>query len=528
MNSNIIQDNSHYQQYIDFAYLRSKGQNKMILKAGSGSLSKDVKFEQHYSSGIAEGFSLAPYFWHDPIYDAIAQAKFFLSLNSGKALAFNILDFEQWWKSWLSWTQWRQGTISRSQVPVISANLLFDHFVQVHQHMIKNSNLPVITYTADWFLDSYCPQAYDYLKDYYTHWADYTLFSTVKVEKTWEELEVLLPKSNVIPTLPQNYPLDKVIFWQVSGDKFKAQGVYSDTAKTVLSELDINKEVNPVYTWNALANNVIVVNPPPIPEIPPIIPKEFMKQSAKYLYDLDVPYVSQLGTNANEHNNDCGAASAVMIIKAYTGEDVTVDQFYNETGISYDGYLSASQLISVLSKHKVGAKWIISNMQSLMENLRNGKPCICLVSYKTIRDSIATESQFAGFHFMLAIGYDTKNIYVHDPLWTGEGGKEFAIPYAIFEKSWKDAGANPLANPAYGCVVPNFAIAEAIPTAYPKYKVTATVLNVRSTPDSSTSTNIIRKLYYGNIVTISEINSNGWGKIYGNTGWIYMAYTVKV
>ena len=527
MESLIIQDNSHYQQFIDFALLRAKGQTKTIIKGGSGSLSKDSKFEEHYNNAIANDFKIAPYFWHDPIYDPIAQAKFFISLLYGKKISYIILDFEQFWADWTYWQQWQNGKITISQVPKISSDRLFNHFKTVLEYLENNSGYNVVVYTADWFLDAFCPQAYEYLKNKFTHWADYSLFDKTKIKATWEQLELYSPINKRIPTLPLDYPMDKVLMWQWSGDKFTAEGIYSDVARTRLSVLDLNLWLSKVYTWDSISASPIIASPP-IPDTIPQVPRDFMVQSTKYLNDLNVPYVSQIGTGANEHNNDCGAASGVMIIKAYTGEPITVDQFYNETGISYDGYLSASQLINVLSKHKIGAKWTISNMQSLMENLRNGKPAICLVSYKTIRDSVATESRFAGFHFMLAIGYDTKNIYVHDPLWTGEGGKEFAIPYAIFEKAWKDAGANPVLNPAYGCVVPNLAIAEAIPMAYPKYRITAAVLNVRSTPDSSTSTNIIRKLYANDIVSISSIDSNGWGKIYGNTGWIYMAYAVKI
>ncbi len=333
--------------------------------------------------------------------------------------------------------------------------------------------------------------------------------------------------TDTIPTLPKSYSTDKVVFFQYSGDKFTAKGVYADAAKTKLSDLDLNKEVNTLYTWDSISgSDVVSYKENRFPE--DLLSKENMIQSTKNLYCLNVPYVSQLGTNADEHNNDCGAASGVMVIKAYTGENVSVDQFYNETGISYDGYLSATQIIKVLSQHKVGSQWRISNMQELMTNLRSGKPIICLVSYKTIRDSISTESSFGGFHFLLAIGYDTKNIYVHDPLWKEQGGKEFSIPYDIFEKAWKDAGKDPTQNPSFGCVIPTYSIGEATPTQYPKYKVTASVLNIRSTPDSSNSSNIIGKLYKNDIVTISEIQTDKWGKLYGRTGWIHTDYVVKV
>ena len=263
----LFQDNSHYQQYIDFAYLKTKGQNKMILKAASGSLFKDDKFEEHYVGGVANGFSIAPFFWVDPIYDAAQQAQFFLDAIKGKDIAFIELDWEHWWADWDKWQQWNNKQISQSQVPRVSADKIFTHFKTVYEYVEKNSPYNIVVYTANWFLQAYCPQGFEYLKDKYTHWSDYTLVQNIPSgEKTWEYLETIAPVGKRIPTLPLNYPLDKVVFFQFSGDRFTAKGVYSDVAKTRLSDLDLNIEVNPVITWDKLKEGAKMILYYPLPE----------------------------------------------------------------------------------------------------------------------------------------------------------------------------------------------------------------------------------------------------------------------
>jgi len=91
MTSRIILDVSRYQPQIDFPLLYSKGQRHIIIKAGSGSLYADPKWESHYAGATAAGMIPDPYFWHDPIYDTFAQAKFFAKQAAGKRIGFVVL-----------------------------------------------------------------------------------------------------------------------------------------------------------------------------------------------------------------------------------------------------------------------------------------------------------------------------------------------------------------------------------------------------------------------------------------------------
>jgi len=60
---------------------------------------------------------------------------------------------------------------------------------------------------------------------------------------------------------------------------------------------------------------------------------------------LSVSYVPQLGIEADEHNNDCGASSSLMLLRSYSlAKEVTVDQIYNLIKPSGDSALSAGEL----------------------------------------------------------------------------------------------------------------------------------------------------------------------------------------
>ena len=58
-----------------------------------------------------------------------------------------------------------------------------------------------------------------------------------------------------------------------------------------------------------------------------------------------------------------------------------------------------------------------------------------------------------------------------------------------------------------------------------RYKVIATVLNVRKKP--GTKYKILKVLYKNDIIEISEILEN-WGKLADNTGWISLKYLKKI
>jgi len=239
---------------------------------------------------------------------------------------------------------------------------------------------------------------------------------------------------------------------------------------------------------------------------------------------LPVPYISQVGNGADNHRNDCGAAAGAMLIGAYTGNVITPDAFYSKTGISGDRYLSAYQIMDVMKKLGVNSTWYKDlTLPDLYSFLIRKRPVIALISYATLRLAVKTESSFAGPHFTPVVGADVNYIYIHDPLWEGEGGKALPVPMDAFNQAWASSGdVNP--NIHYGAIVPTSGIGEPQTSMY-QAKVTATWLNVREGPDASYPT-IGPALRYGEVVTVHE-EEGKWGRI-GPSHWIHLGYTERI
>jgi uncharacterized protein YvpB len=192
---------------------------------------------------------------------------------------------------------------------------------------------------------------------------------------------------------------------------------------------------------------------------------------------LNVPYVSQLGIGADKHKSDCGVASARMIIGAYTGKVLTVDDLYDLANGNGDGYLSVTQLQKVLNYYNISTEWR-SNMSKLdlINILINSKPCIVLFNYGTFRSRIGKsfDTHFNGAHFATMIGIDTKYFYISDPLWQGQDGYAIPIKHEDWMYTWKSAVQDD--NPGCAAIIPTKSIGgvdivEPLPNALYAFKV---------------------------------------------------------
>jgi len=237
---------------------------------------------------------------------------------------------------------------------------------------------------------------------------------------------------------------------------------------------------------------------------------------------LPVPYVSQLGAGAETHKNDCGAASAIMLLRAYTNTSMTPDEFYVKFNIAGDPYLSVPALRDAMSKLDVLTNFKSGlTMADLFNMLATGKPVIVLIRYKILEDAGLTEKHFEGPHFAVAVGMDTKYIYLHDPLYTNVAvGDAHPYPLDIFWKAWTEAGLDPkFANPQRAAIIP------AVGLGYHMEKAVMAnlpLLNIRIGPGlGHAAVGVLKK---GQIVkVIREVN--GWGAIDANQ-WIYLPYTL--
>ena len=127
---------------------------------------------------------------------------------------------------------------------------------------------------------------------------------------------------------------------------------------------------------------------------------------------LPVPYISQLGSGADLHHNDCGAASAIMLLGAYLNMQMTTDEFYTKFGIQGDPLLSVVQLRNAMSSLGLMSDFRVSlTVQDLFAALAAGKPPIVLLRYKLLEQAGLTEQKFDGPHFAVVVGLDIKSFY---------------------------------------------------------------------------------------------------------------------
>ena len=237
---------------------------------------------------------------------------------------------------------------------------------------------------------------------------------------------------------------------------------------------------------------------------------------------LPVPYVSQLSEGAEAHSNDCGAACAVMLMRAYQKSSITPNEFYTQFNIPGDPYLSAIQIrnalgsVGILSDFRAGL-----SIPDLFNLMASGKPVIVLVRYKVLFEAGLTEKSFQGPHFAVVVGVDPKYIYIHDPLYTDPlVGEAHPYPLETFWQAWKEVAADPsFPNPERSALIPIMGIGFRVSRIV---KVMTASLNVRSGP--ALTANVVGSVKKGDLLPVSR-EVNGWGEI-GPNRWIKLSYTV--
>jgi hypothetical protein len=242
---------------------------------------------------------------------------------------------------------------------------------------------------------------------------------------------------------------------------------------------------------------------------------------------LSVPYIGQVGFGSDEHGNDCGAASAAMLIKFAGVNCPIVDVLYNEVRLSGNNYLSIGDLMALLSHRNIKSEWFANTAtKDLFWVLVQGTPVIALIRYgalETIRPNT-----FKGSHFIVVVGMDLDTVYIHDPLNTPTTGERIALPMAMFEAAWSTVGDdNPQRSmivPAKGAAIPVIAPA-ILRVVYPKDKDGC---NVRSVPGDTSDKTKLRAIPFGTS-SASKMNiyfeRDGWGKIHPTKEeWVSLAY----
>lgn len=239
--------------------------------------------------------------------------------------------------------------------------------------------------------------------------------------------------------------------------------------------------------------------------------------------NLSVPFVSQLGPGADKYHNDCGAASACMIIKAFHPEDgVTPNKFYKLTGQKKDAYLSVGSIRDVLyDNFRIATNWEFGDR--VVTNINNNLLMIALINYVSLQDWKKNPySGFRGQHFVVVVGYGTNHYRILDPLFDAPSG--IFVPHAVFTEAWQKAV------PAMGAIVTAAPVGIDIEAISNYEIITPYGVNVRKSPDVSSE--ILGALSQGRVVQVYEttevhggrkMNETWWGRI-GKDRWFAIKY----
>jgi hypothetical protein len=250
---------------------------------------------------------------------------------------------------------------------------------------------------------------------------------------------------------------------------------------------------------------------------------------------LPVPFISQVTQGSQEHNNDCGAASALMVLRAYNvGLTETVDQLYNEIQPSGDTALSMSGLQRALANHLVTNEYRVNVMlPDLYKLMIESRPAIALIHYGVLVDVGLTEfKNFRGAHFVVVIGMDIKYVYIHDP-YSIARGNVLEVPIGIFKQAMAQCDID--GNPTFACIfmVPPIGNLAPPPTTGTKYLwgndpltgKPVMAVNLRAGPAMTYP--IVKVLYRSTTPLYIGPTQGEYSQLIDKSGWVYTAYFIK-
>lgn len=228
---------------------------------------------------------------------------------------------------------------------------------------------------------------------------------------------------------------------------------------------------------------------------------------------LPVPYISQLGSGADQFNNDSGAACGVMLVRAYTDKTITPNSFFTQSGQTTDTSLSFTHISNALNANGVTVELRTSlKLSDLALILSSGRPAILLVKQTILKDAGLTPESYTGPHYLVAAGLDVANVYVHDPLRKDDSGQGQAIPWMTLYQAWTQAQGYQRA-----ALVPRIQLLRRV-------RVTAATLNIRADALATAAISGSAKL---NDVFEITTQKNGWGKI-SEGKWINLSYVADL
>jgi hypothetical protein len=226
---------------------------------------------------------------------------------------------------------------------------------------------------------------------------------------------------------------------------------------------------------------------------------------------LSVPFYSPAGDDAI---GDSGAAAGVMLVRAYGNKSITPADFYEQTGVGAGYPLSFTQIMNALGVNAVAVE-LRSNLKlsDLALILFSGRPAIVPIQQTVLQQAGLTSDAFDGSYYVVVVGMDMKQVYIHDPLRQDASGQAQAVPVLTFYQAWTQAQGYERA-----VLVPRQQLVRRV-------RVTSRALDVYSQP-GGVEAKPSGTVSFGDVFEITQQKS-GWGRI-SEERWIDLSYTAEI
>src|SRR5512136_1547246 len=159
-----------------------------------------------------------------------------------------------------------------------------------------------------------------------------------------------------------------------------------------------------------------------------------------YASILPVPYVSKPEEADDPSAKDSGALAGVMLVQAYTDEEITSIDFCRQAGQTDKNPLSFTQILNALSVNGIPVE-LRSNLKlaDLSLILFSGRPVIAPIKLAVLQQAGLTQETFIGPYYVVAVGMDVKHVFVHTSRRGDSSGEAQDVPWLLFYQAWSQA-----------------------------------------------------------------------------------------
>ena len=199
---------------VDFALLKSKGVQFVVLKATQGDYRWDSSLPRKVDAALQAGLIVGLYHWCDPLRGAGQQADFFLEKTAPLAYDFAAVDVEQHWADWSEWPY--------KITKILAPSLISQRAQESVAAIAGGISRRVAIYTRASFVHEYAQPMLAWLKDW-PLWLAHWPYAPGRVVCSWEEWFERHAPALSGPALPRG--CTQWAFWQLSGDKFVLPGL---------------------------------------------------------------------------------------------------------------------------------------------------------------------------------------------------------------------------------------------------------------------------------------------------------------